>query len=238
MKNKYLNSLAYLGVGGAHPGGFQLTKYILSKEEITNEKKILDVGCGTGKTAAYIAKNFRCNVTALDVHPEMLKKARRRFTNQSLPINVVEGSVENVPFEQEMFDIVLVESVIVFTDVTKTLAELKRILNHDGVLYAIEMVLESNSEQLSLNAIKDFYGVPEIFTEQEWEQAFRNAGFTSIKIEKYEIDEADFNLEQAPEFELSNNENMDEYYAMLFDHQVLSETFKHKLGFRIFKCTL
>lgn len=238
MKNKYLNSLAYLGVGGAHPGGLQLTKYILSKEEITNEKKILDVGCGTGQTAAYIAKKFRCNVTALDVHPEMIKKARRRFTNQSLPINVVEGSVENVPFEQEMFDIVLVESVIVFTDVTKTLAELKRILNHDGVLYAIEMVLESNSEQLSLNAIKDFYGVPEIFTEQEWEQAFRNAGFTSIKIEKYEIDEADFNLEQAPEFELSNNENMDEYYAMLFDHQVLSETFKHKLGFRIFKCTL
>ena len=34
MSNDYLDLLAYFGIGGAHPGGFALTKSILEDENI------------------------------------------------------------------------------------------------------------------------------------------------------------------------------------------------------------
>jgi len=52
----YLNCLAELGVGGAHPGGFKLTQDILSAEHIGKKTTVLDAGCGTGQTAAYVAQ--------------------------------------------------------------------------------------------------------------------------------------------------------------------------------------
>ncbi|MEC5270344.1 hypothetical protein [Heyndrickxia coagulans] len=37
----YLNGLAELGVGGAHPGGFKLTQDILSAEHIGKKQRCL-----------------------------------------------------------------------------------------------------------------------------------------------------------------------------------------------------
>ena len=34
LSNDYLDLLAYFGIGGAHPGGFALTKSILDAENI------------------------------------------------------------------------------------------------------------------------------------------------------------------------------------------------------------
>ncbi|WP_256241661.1 class I SAM-dependent methyltransferase [Bacillus sp. V3B] len=79
MEYTYLDCLALLRVGGAHPGGLQLTKHILSREKIDETTKILDVGCGTGQTSAYIAEQYRCYVTSLDCNKIMLDKANQRF---------------------------------------------------------------------------------------------------------------------------------------------------------------
>ncbi|MED4475650.1 class I SAM-dependent methyltransferase [Oceanobacillus caeni] len=88
MNNNYLDCLALFGVGGAHPGGLPLTKRILSKEEIDETKSILDAGCGTGQTSAYISKKYQCHVTSLDCNKMMLDKARKRYLSLQLPIKV------------------------------------------------------------------------------------------------------------------------------------------------------
>ena len=49
MSNDYLDLLAYFGIGGAHPGGFNLTQSILEAENIQPTEAVLDVGCGRGK---------------------------------------------------------------------------------------------------------------------------------------------------------------------------------------------
>ncbi|PAV29194.1 hypothetical protein CIL05_12410 [Virgibacillus profundi] len=79
MNNTYLDCLALFGVGGAHPGGLQLTKRILSQEDINEEKRVLDAGCGTGQTSAYIAETYPCHVTSLDYNKIMVDKARKRL---------------------------------------------------------------------------------------------------------------------------------------------------------------
>ncbi|MBL5792479.1 class I SAM-dependent methyltransferase [Bacillus sporothermodurans] len=77
MAYSYQDTLAYYGVGGAHPGGLSLTKQIFHNENITHTTKILDAGCGTGQTSAYLAEMYKCDVTALDIHPVMIEKAKK-----------------------------------------------------------------------------------------------------------------------------------------------------------------
>ena len=79
----YHDLLAAFGIGGAHPGGFALTCEVLEREAIGKTSVVLDAGCGTGQTAAYLVKRFGCDVTAVDRHPLMLQKAANRFRRRS-----------------------------------------------------------------------------------------------------------------------------------------------------------
>ena len=235
MNYTYLDCLASFGVGGAHPGGLQLTKNILSREYIDQEKSILDVGCGTGQTSAYIAEKYRCSVTSLDSNNTMLKKAKQRFSSLQLPINVKYGSVENLPFNDGLFDFILSESVTSFTDVSLTIKEFKRVLKPNGVLLAIEMVLEDSFSEKELKTIVDFYGVSQLLTESEWYNLFQKAGFQQINIEQFKQQFDENNIDTFTDFLLS--ENIDNKLLEIFEkHEQLTTTYKGKLGFCIFRC--
>lgn len=59
--------------------------------------RVLEVGVGTGKNIPYYPSHL--NLTALDLSPGMLKKAKhkaKKYHNNSLFIN---GDVQNLPFE-------------------------------------------------------------------------------------------------------------------------------------------
>ena len=58
MLNNYLDLVAYFGIGGAHPGGFTLSQSILMNENIQPFESVLDIGCGTGQTADYLAARY------------------------------------------------------------------------------------------------------------------------------------------------------------------------------------
>ena len=235
MNYTYLDCLASFGVGGAHPGGLQLTKSILSREYIDQEKSILDVGCGTGQTSAYISEKYRCSVTSLDSNNTMLKKAKQRFSSLNLPINVIYGSVENLPFIDGLFDFILSESVTSFTDVFLTIKEFKRVLKPNGVLLAIELVLENPFSEEELKTIVDFYGVSQLLTESEWYNLFHKAGFKQISVEKFKQQFDENNIDTVTDFSLS--ENIDDNLLVIFEkHEHLTTTYKDKLGFRIYRC--
>ena len=89
MHNNYLDLVANFGIGGAHPGGFSLTQSILEDENIQPNDSVLDIGCGTGQTAAFLAQRFQCQVTAVDNHPIMIQKARERFESNDSTITVI-----------------------------------------------------------------------------------------------------------------------------------------------------
>ncbi len=233
----YLDCLAVFGVGGAHPGGLQLTKELLSREKIDETKSILDAGCGTGQTSAYIAKQYRCNVTSLDCNKMMLDKAKQRFSSLHLPIEVKQGSTENLPFDEGVFDMILSESVISFTDVSLTIPEFKRVLKPNGVLLAIEMVLEKSLSEEELKPIVNFYGVSQLLTEKEWYNFFERASFKQISVEKFKLQVDENDVQNATDFSLS--ENIDDKLSEIFEkHMHFTTVYKDILGFRLFRCCI
>jgi len=227
--------LATFGVGGAHPGGLQLTKSILLREYIDKETSILDVGCGTGQSSAYIADKYRCKVTSLDNNKTMLEKANKRFSSLHLPVNIMYGSVEDLPFIDGLFDYILSESVVSFTNVSLTIEEYKRVLKPTGVLLAIEMVLKDTLSEEELKTITDFYGIPRLLTESEWYTIYQKAGFKQVSVEKFKHQFDENNIDTSNDFSLS--ENIDDKLIDIFKkHEHLTTTYKDKLGFCIFRC--
>lgn len=232
MSNAYIDILAYFGIGGAHPGGFNLTQSILEAENIPPNHSVLDIGCGTGQTAAFLAEKFNCQVTAIDKHPVMVEKARQRFVNSKLSVHVVEGDIQNMDFVDNSFDLVIAESVIVFTDISKTLKELSRVLKSDGTLIMIEMVVEQYlTEEKQLKACS-LYGINEILDKDEWILRLHQAGYTQV-----EIISTPSVLLQSEINDINPSENIKmELFELWEEHNEFIFHNQDFIGYRAFKC--
>ena len=130
----YLELHAYTGAT-KHMGGLRTTKELIELCGIDESKYVLEVGCGVGATASYLAKNVGCRVLGVDIRPTMVERARERAARDG-----VEGKVEfqvadatELPFENATFDVVLVESVTTFIeDKAAALGQYTRVVKPGG----------------------------------------------------------------------------------------------------------
>ncbi len=71
---------------------------------------VLEIGFGTGSNLKYYPDSVE--ITALEPNPYMFKKIRDRSSKAYKDINVFQGYGENMPFENEVFDTVVVTLVL------------------------------------------------------------------------------------------------------------------------------
>lgn len=179
---KYLDFLAKLGIPSAHPGGFPLTKALLDSVSPHEEEHVLDVGCGTGETSVYLAKNFNCHVVAVDKHPGMIAHAKKLAVLQQVNVTLLQADVEHLPLSNEAFDKIIAESVTVFTNIERTLKEYFRVLKPKGCLLDIEMTSDYKLKPEEIAEIKEVYGVHDVLTSEEWVEQLQRIGFTEVKV--------------------------------------------------------
>jgi demethylmenaquinone methyltransferase / 2-methoxy-6-polyprenyl-1,4-benzoquinol methylase len=96
---------------------------------------VLDVATGTGLVAAeLLRRGFR--VTGVDLSPEMLAVAHRRFDDE---VELINGSAEALPLASGSFDHLTVTHVLRYvTDPGATLAELARVVRPGGFVALLE----------------------------------------------------------------------------------------------------
>ncbi len=86
----------------------------LVEDRITEDTRILDIGAGYGGTARYFVKRFGCKVDCLNLSDK--ENERNVNKNKELglddKINVVGGNFEELPFEDETFDMVMAQDAI------------------------------------------------------------------------------------------------------------------------------
>ncbi|MDC3424497.1 methyltransferase domain-containing protein [Aquibacillus sp. 3ASR75-11] len=227
----YTDVLAAFGVGGAHPGSLSLTKKTVKNLGINEQKRILDVGCGTGQTAAYIAETYDCHVTGLDPHQGMLDKMEQRLNDATLKVNMVQGEAEALPFDNQSFDIILSESVTSFTDAPQSLKEYARVLKRDGMLVMLEMTKKQDATIEDIDALKEFYGIKYILEEREWMTYLKEAGFHEVKVNRV----APLEMRADTEFDLLDDID-DGLFDIMARHQELIETYEATLGANMYFC--
>lgn len=95
---------------------------------------ILDVGCGTGVTAITAAR-MGARVSALDLSPTLLEKAELNAQLAQVIIDFKEGDVEQLPYSDANFDIVLSQFGHMFApNAQKAIDEMLRVLKPGGVI--------------------------------------------------------------------------------------------------------
>ncbi|KEO82521.1 class I SAM-dependent methyltransferase [Tumebacillus flagellatus] len=235
----YHDFLATFGIGGAHPGGLALTRDVVAKEGLTRASQVLDAGCGTGQTAAYLVKTYGARVTALDQHPLMLEKARRRFQREGLGVQLLQGDVHRLPFPERSFDLVLVESVTIFTRINTALGEYSRVLKPGGVLLDLEMTAERPLSAKELEELASVYNTRQVPTETEWAGRLQGAGFASVSVVRGGTVASALPDDHTPPQELPEFDAPQSVDPRLYDiwsaHQALTEKFSRRLGYRVYR---
>lgn len=62
-----------------HLGGLRATRELVELCHIDSDKYVLDVGCGTEKTACYIAEVYGCRVVGIDFLEKMIDRSKERL---------------------------------------------------------------------------------------------------------------------------------------------------------------
>lgn len=94
-------------------------------------RRVLDVGCGTGRLLAALVERFGCKAWGVDPSPEMLAVARRRLPRS---VALKEASAERLPFRKGWFERASMTFVLHHTDRPQVLAEVRRVLAQGGRL--------------------------------------------------------------------------------------------------------
>lgn len=100
-----------------------------------DRRRILDVGGGTGALAKRLHEALRADVTVLDPTPEML-----RYVPAEGPVRCVLGNAENMPFEDDSFDVVITTDAFHhFRDQPGAVDEFRRVVRIGGGVLVVEL---------------------------------------------------------------------------------------------------
>ena len=166
-----------------HYGGIQATQWLARLLEISLQHKVLDLGCGLGGMARYLAKHTGAQVTGVDLSSDYVAAGLElnRLTGLGRRVALLEADVSNPPFKTASFDRVLMVHVgMNIPDKKRVFKEARRCLKPGGRLGIYDQIRCGT-------AALDF---PMPWTEEsrtshavnmaEYEQAIRQAGFCKI----------------------------------------------------------
>ena len=123
------------------PGSPQVTLQALHFiDNLTENSRIADIGCGTGGQTLVLAQNAPGKITAIDLSPEYISKLNensRQFNLQDKVKGII-GSMENLPFREEEFDLIWSEGAIYHIGFERGLNEWRKFLKKGGYLAVTE----------------------------------------------------------------------------------------------------
>jgi ubiquinone/menaquinone biosynthesis C-methylase UbiE len=120
-----------------HTRGKESTIEIANLAQIQSHHKVLDVGCGLGGSARYIADEHGCSVTGIDLTDEYIDVANKltEFVHLTDKVSFKQGSALELPFPSESFDIAWTEHTQMnIADKGQFYGELGRVLKPNGRL--------------------------------------------------------------------------------------------------------
>lgn len=162
-----------------------VTEWALGFLDFGEEDEVLDIGCGGGATLRRMSKRVPAGHLMGVDYSEVSVKLSLETNDEDIrsgKMEVLEASVEKLPFEEGRFDkIVTVESFYFWPSPAENLKEVLRTLKRGGTfLLVADIYQKENMGKETLENIRRY----QMFnpTEGEFRELFEQAGFASVKI--------------------------------------------------------
>ncbi|WP_405859389.1 bifunctional class I SAM-dependent methyltransferase/N-acetyltransferase [Streptomyces sp. NBC_00090] len=125
------------------PGSDTTTRRLLALAgRLPERPRVLDLGCGPGRSALLLAAEAGAEVTAVDTHEPFLAELRETAAARGLDgsVHTLRADMGALPFPDGSFDLVWAESSVFVLGFDRALAEWRRLLAPGGTLVLTECV--------------------------------------------------------------------------------------------------
>jgi arsenite methyltransferase len=174
-----------------HLGGRKATERLMQLCAITPDSTVLEIGCGVGVTACYLAKRVGCSLTSVDLSEPMIAWARKRAQREGLADRITfrVADAQDLPFSGAGFDAVISESVTAFaSDKPKAVREYLRVLKPGGRVGMTEVSWVTAPPPAELVAFIGTSMEGAVFLEPDgWRGLLDDGGFVDVRSEVFHL---------------------------------------------------
>lgn len=144
-------------------------RFTRTLEEIKNGDKVLDIGCGVGVLTQLVKKTYPdCEVYGVDISSQAIEDNKK----ENPEIYYSQGTVNNLSFDNEMFDVIFSGEVLEHLDDPQVLlTEGFRLLKDGGKMIVTTPLMDS------IHSPEHTW----FFTQEDVEEFYIKAGFKNIK---------------------------------------------------------
>lgn len=165
-----------------HTRGLAATADLANLVGIAADALVLDVGCGVGGPARFLADTCSCRVTGIDLSEPFVDAARylTERTGQDGQVSFQTASALALPFDDGRFDVVLLQHVAMnIVDRAQLYREIRRVLKTGGKFATFDVVLNSGEPHYPVPWAR----TPEtsfLLTPEATREAVEQAGFHTL----------------------------------------------------------
>ncbi len=167
-----------------HLGGMQATRSLIEGCNLEGGERVLEVGCGVGTSAVYLAQTFGCQVTGVDLSERMIQRARERAREKKVDhlTTFRTADMDQLPLPSDTFDLVFCESVLVFSkDKPKAISEMARLAIPGGLVAINESIwLHAPTDELRAWFAQDMAAEASTMRLEEWIHLMEEAGLSLV----------------------------------------------------------
>ena len=165
----------------------------VSHFDISQDDLILEIGCGGGRNierfAAEIKSGKVVGIDYSDVSVEKSIKLNQEAIDEG-KVEVIQGSVSEMPFDDGTFDIVTgFETIYFWPDFINDLKEVNRVLKKDGLVFFCNEAVYREGEMEKYDDLVELLDM-KIYSEDVLKESLENTGFKDFSA--YVNDENDW----------------------------------------------
>lgn len=171
-----------------HPGGLVLTHRLGEVLGLNAECHVLDVACGRGTSAVYLAETFGCTVTGIDYSEENIATAQAHAADKGVADLTVfrQGDAERLPFDDAIFDAVISEcSFCTFPNKERAAGEMARVTRIGGSIGLTDMTISGSLPEDIQSMLTWVACITGAGTSDEYVMTLDKHGFADFVIEDH-----------------------------------------------------
>lgn len=152
---------------------------------LSKDSTVIDVGAGYGGSARYLAKHYGCTVYCLNLSEAQNERNRRMNREQGLEhlIEVVDGSFEDIPCDDGMFDIAWSQDALLHSgNRRRVLEEVRRVLKPGGEFIFTDPMQSDDCPPGVLQPILDRIHLDTLGSFAFYRDALQSLGFQEVQV--------------------------------------------------------
>ena len=154
----------------------------LFKKNVPKKARILDVGCGYGRTLNELYLSEFTNLSGIDISNKMINRGIKLYPHLTLK----KHESGSLPFENNSFDAIILLAVLTCIinniEQEELINEVQRVLRDDGVVYINDFLI--NSDQRNIDRYKQFEAKYNEYGIFELREGVALRHYTRIRIDK------------------------------------------------------